>query len=103
VFDALLAQPRLLGEYQNRDLANMAKALMSETEDAFQELGLRIVEQMPQVPIDDQAEIVHLLIGIAGSPATVGPRASSRLRQFSPEHVPQAARQELDEWLNSQS
>ena len=74
VLDAFLAQDGLLGEYQNRDLTNMAKDLMSQSEGLLQEFGLHLVEQMPSIPRDDEAEVVHVLIGIARSSPHLGDR-----------------------------
>ena len=98
VFDALLTLPGLLGEYQNRDLANMAKTLMSQAEGSVQELGLRIVERMPAIPSDDQAEVIHLLIDIARSSADLKQRAADRLGQLAVDNVADDARSELEGW-----
>lgn len=103
VFDALLTDAGLLGEYPNRDLADMAKALMSQNNDSLQELGLRLIEQMPVIPNDDQAEVIHLLIGIATSSSGLKDRATDRLGLFSPEKIVDSARQELEGWLNSRT
>jgi hypothetical protein len=101
VFDALLTQPELLGEYQYRDLADMAKGLMSENDDSLRELGLHVVGQMPVIPNDDQAAVIHLLVGIAGSSPDLRQRASDRLTRFSLDKVVNGARQELEGWLRS--
>ena len=101
VFDALLSQGSLLGEYQNRDLAEMAKALMLQTDGSFQELGLRLVEQMPVIPNDDQAEIIHLLIGLTRSSPDLKERSSARLSLFSLANLDEGARQELTDWRQS--
>ncbi len=100
VFNALLTEAGPLGEYQNRDLADMAKALMSESDESLQELGLQIVDQMPVIPNDDQSEVIHLLIGIAGSSPSLRERAVDRLGRFSLGKVVDGARQELQGWLN---
>jgi KAP family P-loop domain len=100
-FRALMVEEGLLGEYQNRDIADMAKKLMSHADDSLQDLGLQLVEHMPNVHNDDQAEIIHLLITIAGSSGSLATRASERLRKFLAADLAEGAREQLESWRKS--
>jgi hypothetical protein len=98
VFSALLSQDNLLREYETRDVANMAKALMSQTDDSLQEFGLSLVEQIPTILNNDHADVIHLLIGIARSTPGLKDRASGLLTRFSPGDLEENAARELTEW-----
>ena len=55
------------------------------------------------IPNDDQAEVIHLLIGIASSSPSLKQRASDRLGKFSLESVFDGARPELEGWLRKEN
>jgi hypothetical protein len=82
-------------------LVAIGKSLMSQQNSALQELGLHIIEGISGVPTDDQAEIVHLLIGIAASASELSSRAVEQLGGLSTSELSSEAKVEIDQWLSS--
>jgi hypothetical protein len=81
VCDAVLKESDLLGDYQFRDLTELSKRLLSQSEPSQQDFGLSIIERTPQIPGADRSEIDHLLSEIEGSSPTLKERAARLLQR----------------------
>ena len=83
VFDALIAQSDLFGDYQWRDVADLSKRLLSQTDAGLQEYGMVLADAMPAIPEADQEDLLHLLIKVESSSPALKERATRKLDQLS--------------------
>lgn len=95
VFDALIAQSDLFGDYQWRDVADLSKRLLSQTDAGLQEYGMVMAEAMPAIPDADQEELLHLLLNVENSSPALKDRATRRLDQLSSGKLSDSARKVL--------
>jgi len=98
VFDALLQQGDLFGEYQWKDVADLSKRLMSQSDASLQDMGISLVERMAVVPKDDQEAVVHLLVGFATSTSPYQERSKRELERLSILDLVESARTEIEKW-----
>lgn len=95
VFDALFAQSDLFGDYQWRDVADLSKRSLSQTDVGLQEYGMALAEAMSSVPEADEEEMLHLLITLENSPHPVKDRATRRLDQLASAKLSDSAKKAL--------
>lgn len=96
VFDALIAQSDLFGDYQWKDVSDLSKRLLSQTDAGLQEYGMVLAEAMLSVPDADQEELLHLLINLENSSPALKDRATRRLDQLSSGKLSDSARKVLE-------
>lgn len=101
VLDASLQHSALFGDYEWRDLADLAKRALTQADTAIQELGLSLVERIPALPSEHEDDLVHVLISIArGSNAPHKDRAEKILRKLPENNLGSIARRSLHDYLN---
>lgn len=96
VFDALIAQSDLLGDYQWRDVADLSKRLLSQPDAGLQEYGMALAEAMSAIPDGDQEELLHLLVNVEKSSPVLKDRATRKLDQLSSGKLEDSARKVLE-------
>ena len=96
VFDALIVQSDLFGDYQWQDVSDLSKRLLSQTDAGLQEYGMVLAEAMPSVPDADQEELFHLLINLENSSPALKDRATRRLDQLSSGRLSDSGRKVLE-------
>jgi hypothetical protein len=103
VLDSAMAHSAFFGDYEWRDLADLSKRSLQQTDTNLQEYGLQLVEKMPNIPAEHQQDLVHLLIGLArSSNSPQKERADKVLRKIQEAELDDAkARRELAEYLSS--
>ena len=101
VLDAALEHTALFGEYEWRDLADLAKRTIQQADVALQDYGLFLVERMAKIPSDHEEDLVHLLVGVArGAEPTQKERADKILRRMQLPDLRPNARHSLEEFLS---
>ena len=96
VFEALTSQIDVLGEYQWRDVADLSKRLLSQTDTSLQEFGMALVERMPSIPEMDQEELLHQLVGLENSANSLKERATRRLEYFATGKLADSAKKVIE-------
>ena len=99
VFDALIVQSDLFGDYQWRDVTDLSKRLLSQSDASLQEYGMALAEAIPAIPEGDQEELLHLLINFENSSAALKDRATRRLDQLSSGKLSDSARKVVENRL----
>jgi hypothetical protein len=98
VFEALIGQSDLFGEFEWREVADLSKRLLSQSDTPLQEFGMALTEAIPRIPEASQVEIVHLLKALEISSSDLKARAAQRLDKLASEiDLSTAARSELEE------
>ena len=95
VFDALIAQSDLFGDYQWRDVADLSKRSLSQTDAGLQEYGMALAEAMSSIPESAEEEMLHLLITLENSSHPLKDRATRKLDQLASANVSDSAKKVL--------
>lgn len=100
LFDGSLEHSALFGDYEWRDLADLSKRSLQQTDTALQDYGLLLVERMPKIPSEHDADLIHLLVSVArGTNSSQKERADKMLRKISEPDLSPSARRSLKEYL----
>jgi len=82
-------------------MAALAKRSLSQADTALQEYGISLIERMPTIPSEHDADIIHLLAGIArGTNAAQKERADKLLRKVAEPDLSAKAKETLQEYLS---
>ncbi len=101
VMDSLMENSALFGEYEWRDLADLSKQSIQQLDNALQDYGLLIIERMPRIPTEHDADLIHLLIGVSrGSNSALKDRADKVLRKAVDSGLGPVAQRSLQEYFS---
>ncbi len=68
VIESIAAQKELVLDYRWRDIADMARRLISHSDTGFQLGGLRLMGLMQVIPDQEQDDLIHGLVSLTSSP-----------------------------------
>lgn len=101
IFDAILEHSVLFGDYEWRDLGDLGKRSVQQSEPSLQDYGLSLLERIPKLPEEHAGDIIHLLIGIArDTNSGLRERADKFLRKIPESGLGAKSKQALQEYLN---
>jgi hypothetical protein len=99
--DAALQHSALFGDYEWRDLADLAKRGISQADPPIQDYSLSLVEKMPAIPSDHEDDLIHVLIVMAkGGGQTQRDRADKILRKLTLADLAENAQHALQGYLS---
>lgn len=101
VLDSALQHSPLFGNYEWRDLADLAKRMLTQADPAIQEYGASLVERIPSFPAEHEEDLIHVLVSLAkGTNASLRERADKVLRRLPLERLGSGAHRNLEEYLS---
>jgi hypothetical protein len=100
--DAVMAHLEAFGEYEWRDLGDLGKRLILQSDGALQDYGLSLVEQMPALPKVHEQDLVRQLVNIAkGGSGIPKQRAEKILDGLQAKNLGAEAKKSLKDYVKS--